>query len=479
MDQADEKQDQDKEDRESDGQSIPWRYAWIFPSIFLLHFGLGINSFVLTEWTHYKIRTEYFPNAVSVTNFSACSSTNYSDPSYVSYKSIQTETARWTLYYSLAAHIPNIFASMIVPTYMDTYGRKYLFIVAAGGMGLKLCVTSVVINFNLSLFVIVVVSVLEGMTGSNYSLLSAVFSYVADVMHDGKKRVLGIVIIESSFMLNTIFSGLLAGKMVEALNFKHTSIICASITLAGFFLIVFVLPESLSKANRKSSQSVLSALKAMSQFYFGREFKEKRLRYILLILSFAFAILGGMQRASIETIYFLGKPFCWSPAEIGYFSLARHASLCIIGMGSVKLMQLIISNQAIAVISTISHTASFIVEGLASSTVAIYMVPLVGVFGFLMMPMLRGIISAMTPADKQGAVFASIATMESICSLFASLMGNEIYTATLSFMNGFVFLEMAFFCFIDTVLLCILWYLKPYKDESKLLPADSLGEGMV
>ena len=50
-------------------------------------------------------------------------------------------------------------------------------------------------------------------------------------------------------------------------------------------------------------------------------------------------------------------------------------------------------------------------------------------------------------------MFASIATVEVVGSSIASVSENAIYSATLSFMNGFVFLSMAAFVSVNLTLL--------------------------
>ena len=50
-------------------------------------------------------------------------------------------------------------------------------------------------------------------------------------------------------------------------------------------------------------------------------------------------------------------------------------------------------------------------------------------------------------------MFASIATVEVVGSSIASVSENAIYSATLSFMNGFVFLSMAAFVSVNLSLL--------------------------
>lgn len=52
-----------------------------------------------------------------------------------------------------------------------------------------------------------------------------------------------------------------------------------------------------------------------------------------------------------------------------------------------------------------------------------------------------------------GALFASTAAIETLCSLAGAVIFNPIYSATLEFMTGFVFIVMAIFCFIGMAFL--------------------------
>ena len=52
-----------------------------------------------------------------------------------------------------------------------------------------------------------------------------------------------------------------------------------------------------------------------------------------------------------------------------------------------------------------------------------------------------------------GSMFASLASIQVLGSIIAVTTQNPIYSATVSIMNGFVFLMMAGICGIDFILL--------------------------
>ncbi|XP_045190794.2 solute carrier family 46 member 3-like [Mercenaria mercenaria] len=455
---------QTEEGTDEKRRSIKWKHITILPAMFFTFVGGGIFGFIINEWTQNKIQNERFPNMTTKNNFEACNNTNHSDPVYINYKAVQQDSSIWLLYYSIAQHIPMFLVNIVLTGYTDTYGRKFLFVLATFGACAKYCVITVVIHFNASLWYATAMQAFDGFLGSSFALFAVSFSFVADITHKDNHRVLGVVIIDALLISTGIFSSLLSGYFIETLKygFFNTAVISSSICLLGFFLIILFLPETLDKSKRQPPKSLFGTMKNMIQFYVSEDFKGKRLIYLLLLASLFFAV----SRTHIEILYFLGQPFCWGPSKIGVFTMTRLALLGVIGLGSLRLLQIFLSNEAIAVLSTVSLAASFMIEAFAKTNLLIYMVPVAGIFSFLMTPMIRGMMSTMTEPDKQGAMFSGIATIEVLSSISASLSFNKIYADTYSFMNGFVFLVMAGFYVIDFALLMAVYLLKKCKKNN-------------
>lgn len=430
-----------------------WKHGLILPSVFFALFGSSIFSYIVNEWTQHVIKTNLFPNE-SLAQSVSCGVENKSDPVYVNYKHVQQQSADWSMSYTVAENIPALFLQLILPSYSDAYGRKFLLILTTLSLVLKATIVSLVVYFAASFWYIVAANILEGLMGGPFALFSATFSFVADITSSGKKRSTVIVFVETSLMLASVLGSYLCGYFIENANlgFFYTSLM-ASISCTVGFVIIVLLPESLPKWKRTRPKSVTTTVRRISDFYVSKDFQGKRLSYILLLLGFFFTTLGGMNRSTMETIYFLGQPFCWDPSKISIFMLARHGAQSIVGVGLVPLLLKCISNEIISIISAASSTISFIIEAFAQTSLMIYMVPVTGMFSVLVIPMIRSIMSSMTSQDKQGAIFASIATIEVLSAIFASLTENETYSYTMSFMHGFVFIIMAIFSAVSMVML--------------------------
>ncbi|KAH3862280.1 solute carrier family 46 member 3-like [Dreissena polymorpha] len=439
-----------------------WRHFLILPSLFTLFVGSQIYTYVLNEWTQARMKEQYFPNSSLDANVSACGNSDKTSLEYQQYKQVQQQSANWLIFYNLGESVPMAFMNIVITAYTDSFGRKFLILLTIFGTFFKSGMISLIVTFDWSPVWVVVANIVLGCTGGAFGLFSAVFAFVADMTYTDEHRIIGIVVIECVVMGSAIVAPYLSGYFVETLGlgFSKTSFICVGMCFFSFLLLL-IIPESIAKHNRQKARSIFQNIKRVTDFYVSKEMKGQRARYILLMLSFWFATVTAMSRTSIETLYFLGQPFCWGPSKIGLFMTARHAAQSIIGLGALPLLQICLSNQVIAIISTVSLTISYIIEGLAQSTLVIYFVPILGVFSFLMIPMIRGMMSNITPADKQGAMFAGVAVFEVISSLVGSIAFNGVYSQTMTFMNGFVFLSMAFLSMVDTVMLLVYNCIKP------------------
>ena len=444
-----------------------WLNLLLMLTLFQAMFGTILCSYIQNEWTQSVIKAEYFPNKTE--HSSGCDSVNSTKEHSDSYKKVQQVTARWQLTYSMAETVPTFFTQLVLPSYTDAYGRKFLLILSATGTWIKLTILSLTIYFEGSFWFVCASHVLSGLAGSAFGILAASFSMVSDITPAGAKRTMPIVIMESAVMLALVIASFSAGFFVETidLGFFYTSLIgTCTCTLA--LLLALIIPETLSKQRRSEQLSILKTFKRITDLYISSaNSKDKRKIYILLLVGFGFATLNCVNRMSLETIYFLGKPFCWGPAKIGTFSMVRSASQTLAGLGSIKLLQKFLSSESIGILSTLSNAASYIVEAFATTTVTIYMVPLAAVFSILVMPMVRTLMSAMTSVNQQGAMYASMTCVEVACTMIAAFTQNAVYSFTLSFMSGFVFLMLAVFSLINTVLMIIIRYMKQKYDISE------------
>nr|KAG5699741.1 hypothetical protein BaRGS_014157 [Batillaria attramentaria] len=109
--------------------------------------------------------------------------------------------------------------------------------------------------------------------------------------------------------------------------------------------------------------------------------------------------------------------------QIGVYGAVSVGVRALGSLAAVHVLQNFMSDPAIAAVTLLSGVAANVIEGLAGTTLVLYMC----------------------------ALFASVAVMESLCSLASNSMFNSLYQATVGSMRGAVFLYTA-----GIVVLCFL-----------------------
>ncbi|XP_052274098.1 proton-coupled folate transporter-like isoform X2 [Dreissena polymorpha] len=400
-------------------------HFWLVPVLLMMYVGINTGYYVIQQWVQRFIVIRYGVDTGNLTTTAGCDAqTNISG--YAAYMRVEQDTAQWEMYVSLATTIPAFFASTLIPSYSDSFGRKYLFILGITSTTLRLAVTSVCIYFQWDLIWIVVAAVVDGMTGGFYTIMSASMSYIADITPTGSKRTTALTVNDGLLLICSTFSGVGSGFFIQHKGFLLPIVSCCGLCVVAFFTAVCFLPETHMKHHRTKPKSALCMLKRMTHIYTNNAFKKRRSAYLILITAYFFQELVSTHRSSIEILYQLGRPFCWSAEKIGLFSAARHFTQGIAGMVLIVPLKSCMSDITLTIVSAIFCTGSFVMEALAITDTVLYLVPVLATFAFLAVPLLKSLLSIMTPADTQGSLFASIVLVQSVCGVMADFLFNQI-----------------------------------------------------
>lgn len=441
-----------------------WKHNILYLVMVLHICELAVVYFIINEYIQDRLKNEAFPNGTLDSNFTGCLTPNHSSPDYIKYVKVQEETGRWTLYNGVTEYGLATITNMLLSSSTDRYGRKFLFTVSILGAILKVVLVGLVMVWSLPLEFIMAACAINGLTGSAFSFFSSSFMYFADITVTERDMMMAVTITESTILLVSLTGSLVSGIVVDTIGFMIPTFICIGLSILAVILTILVLPETLPKEKRLQNLKPLTIFTRTVAFYTSNEFKGQRMAYIFLILAFFFIQLVVNNRSAIETIYLLGMPFCWEPHQIGYFSSVKFAAQGLGGVLLLKLTQTFVSSDRLAVFSALASVGTLIQEGLARTSVSLYLVAIPSTVSFLCIPMIRGTMSTMTSADKQGSLFSSIATVEVASALVATLAENSIYSLTVAVSNSFVFYVMAAFSTICAIFLCFHILVKPRKD---------------
>ena len=344
---------------------------WLIIPICFLYFGaFSISFLTIQQFVYVKIQREKYPDLIFNTSIPACQA-NESDPNYKIQTQIQQESAEWMSYFALAFGIPSIFSDLILGSYTDRFGRKFLFFLPCIGAFLHVAVNVVGIYTDFALYWFIPVSIVDGLSGHVFGLLLVTFSYIADITKPGKERSLGIVVVELVIGIAVAGFSFGTGYFIENLGF-FWPMFTAAILVVITIILVILLPETYKKEKRVETSSAWGNLYSAFKLFFGKENAGKRWIYNTLIVTFTLTIFTVLGRSNVEILYQLNNPFCWDPQRLSWFVALRSGAQQILGMALVKPLQYIFSDESIAMLGCVSLIAGFTMEGLAQTDGVLY-----------------------------------------------------------------------------------------------------------
>ncbi|XP_069118622.1 lysosomal proton-coupled steroid conjugate and bile acid symporter SLC46A3-like [Argopecten irradians] len=448
---------QDDGEDTTDEKKMDIKRLVVLPITFLYMFSF-VTAFVnVSQYEYYAIGQSIYSNwsKSSMSPSSQCQANESRLNTEQTH--VQEATAQLNIYLSLAGGIPAIFANLVFGTISDKFGRKFMFIMPTVGSFFRCIIVLIMMYLEIDVHYLLIASIIEGSFGYFLGMLQASYVYMADNTTADDRRSFAMTLVEVSLGLGSFLGYLLSGYFIKSVGFLWTMLFSTGLLVFCLVMIIFILPESvpssrITAANRSCSNIVKYVGNALS-FYFKRAPGRTRWKYIFCVLVFFLTTLVLLGRPSVETLLQLGSPFCWDPLDIGYYGTIRSGVQQVICLLVIKLLQYCMRDEAIAILGSLSATASLVMEGFITTDASFYIVPVVGAGGVLTMPMVRAIMSKMTPADQQGALFAGLAALETIGNMVSSVIANVIYNVTVDILQGFVFFVMAAFSFLSCLLL--------------------------
>ncbi|KAK7104341.1 proton-coupled folate transporter-like [Littorina saxatilis] len=424
-------------------------------SVALLCYITGLLSLVpiQSQYLFRRFAAEYF-NITNVTSETVPCATGRNDSLQEDLNQIQTKTSRQILYMEYTQFIPAIFISLLVGSYADYLGRKYLVFVPLTGAFLKSLVFVVVIYLDLDVNYLYFAYTLDGLSGSLYVLLLGLSASIADVTTSARERVLLFAVLEVMLALAGAVSQIGTGYLIKGLGFPAPTLILCCLLFVGCVVLFFFMPETLKKPDHVVLSPVVHLRKVFGFYFFDGTVLNRAL-FGCVLLIFFFITMINLGKFSVETLYEINTPFCWDSVRIGLFSGLRMFVQNLVGVFTLKTLSKVVRLEVIGMLGLLSGAAGFAVEAFADSDLMMYLSAVVGILVTVVSPIVRTLLSKMAPAKSQGALFASVAAVETVCHLTSTTIYNQVYMATINQFAGAVFILMAIFLFVDFLLLIL------------------------
>ncbi|XP_033733457.1 solute carrier family 46 member 3-like [Pecten maximus] len=380
--------------------SLRWSHGFLAVALMFILFAFLLSSLVTSQYVVLYLQKEMFPNStLSSSNVTTCNF-NTSTEEYRERTAVQKAASVFNIYKTLVENLPAVIVSGVIGGLSDKYGRTRILIYITTLTTLSGCLSSVIIYLEVDVYYLLFSSFLYSLGSGLYGLLSICFAYMSDVTSPGKQRTLMITLLEASLGIGLAVSGFVSGFIIDSVGFFYASICVCAAAFCSMLVVVLFLPNSRPPNMLLSGTSTIENARASFVFYFRAS--PKRHKYILAIIIFMTAAFSILGKPTIEILYQLNAPFCWTSVKVGYYSAMSTLAKMILGVASVKILQKFFMEESVAILSGISGMAACVLEAFAINDVMLFLVPVIGFLSMIVLPMTRAILSKLTPADRQG-----------------------------------------------------------------------------
>ncbi|XP_065652323.1 proton-coupled folate transporter isoform X3 [Hydra vulgaris] len=430
------------------------------PVTFCYACALILHAPLIQQYIYQRISEDYQMSGKIKDDVSGCelSAIENDNVTYEIRKNVQSLTSYIHLGIILSAALPSLFMALLLGTWSDKVGRRIVLFLPVLG-GLLDCTCILITMFTRApLFVLFIGSFINGLGGFFTTMILAVFSYIADIT-DEDNRAMRLGVLEAVAFTSGMISHMTSGWWIHHLGFKAPYIFIFALHSVGLVYITFVLPESSSATEKLHLKDLFcrAHFKKVINLFTKADSRYKWQLYGLAVTS-ALMMISSIGFGSVIVLFALDAPFCFSPIMIGYFLADCMFMQALGAVFSLMLLRKYFSEIFLTQLGIASIIASLVMIALITKRWQMFLVPLAGCFGGVCMPVIRARMSKLVDNSEQGTLFAAVATLETLCTLFGAGIFNSLYPYSVQHLNfkGFTFLVMAGLLIIPVLIMCVI-----------------------
>lgn len=324
--------------------------------------------------------------------------------------SVASEYGGWLTF--AYAFMQFIFAP-ILGNLSDKYGRRPVLLFSLLGFGIDY----LFLAFAPSIFWLFIGRIIAGIAGAS---MTTAMAYIADVSAP-EKRAQNFGIVGAAFGLGFIIGPVLGGVLGQ-FGTRIPFFAAAGLALLNFLYGYFILPESLTKENRRPFNfKTANAWASLA-----------RLKRYPKVLSLAGALvlvyLASYALQSVWTYYNMYK-FGWTEALVGYSLGFVGITIAVVQGGLIRIIIPKLGQERSLYIGLALYSFGYILFAFASKSwmMFAFMVPysLGGIAG----PALQGIMSNQVPPNEQGELQGTLTGLMSLTAIFGPLLMTHLFAA--------------------------------------------------
>lgn len=323
----------------------------------------------------------------------------------------------------------------------DRFGRRPVILTSLLGSGLDYFLLA----WAPSLGWFFVGRVISGLTGANFAAATA---YIADVSPP-EKRAANFGMIGAAFGLGFILGPALGGVLGDV-GLRVPFVVAGVLTLINWLYGVFVLPESLTKGNRR----VFSWGRANPV---GSLLALRRHPVAFSLAGTHFLVAFAHQVLPSTWVLYTSYRFHWTASQTGVSLAIVGLTAAIVQGGLTRVIVKKLGEAKTTVFGLTIGAVSFVGYGLATEGWMIYVILVGASLGGVTGPAVQSLISRGVDANEQGGVQGSLTSLASVAGIVgppvaAGLFGYFIGDKAPVHLPGAAFFFSAFVYFIAMLL---------------------------
>ncbi|OYU55712.1 MAG: tetracycline resistance MFS efflux pump [Chitinophagaceae bacterium BSSC1] len=298
----------------------------------------------------------------------------------------------------------------------DKYGRRPVLLFSLFGFGIDY----IFLSFAPTIWWLFVGRLIAGITGASFTTASA---YIADISTP-ENRAQNFGMVGAAFGLGFILGPMIGGLLGE-FGARIPFFVAAGLALTNWLYGYFVLPESLSKENRRSFEwrraNPLGSLMQLKKYPAVGELVAS----LVLVYIAAHAVQSNWSFFNIEK-------FHWTPKMIGI-------SLGLVGLlvggvqgGLVRVINPKIGNEKSVYFGLALYALGLLLFAFASESWMMFVFLIPYCLGGICGPALQAIISGHVPANEQGELQGALTSLMSV----TSIIGPIVMTGSFAYFTG-------------------------------------------
>ena len=343
----------------------------------------------------------------------------------------------------------------VVGNLSDRFGRRPILLFSLLGFGIDYIILALAPTYGW----LFIGRVIAGMTGASFTTATA---YIADVSPDETTRAKNFGMIGAAFGLGFVLGPAL-GALLATWGIRAPFYAAAVLCLLNCLYGLFILPESLSKENRRPFE-----WKRANPFG-SLNFLTKHPEIGGLAISF-FLIYLGAQSVQGNWNFFTIYRFHWSETMVGI-------SLAVVGVlvggvqaGLTRVIVPKIGNEKSIYLGLLLYTLGLVLFAFATQSWMMFAFLIPYCLGGICGPSLQSVISGHVPRNQQGELQGALTSLMSLTTVIGPLIMNSSFSYFTSDKAPFYFPGVHFLIGAVCMLLSVIITYKVMTREKKENP---------